>query len=69
MAVMAMFRPGWQNVSPEAHSTPNRATMSPGPASVISDIASACMRTRRPTLIFWPERELTSSSPLRRLPW
>ena len=39
-------------VSPEAQSTPNRATMSPAPASWMSTMLSACIRTRRPTLNF-----------------
>ena len=44
------FNPPEVNVSPEAQSTPNKATMSPEPASLMSSIWAAFMRTRRPTL-------------------
>ena len=36
-------------VSPEAHSTPNMATMSPAPASAMSSSSLLCIRTRRGT--------------------
>jgi hypothetical protein len=39
-------------VSPEAHSTPNSATMSPADASWMSSSSSECMRTRRGTCGF-----------------
>ena len=48
-------------MSPEAQSIPNRAAMSPAAASAMSSMLSACIRTRRPTLIFCRERVLTSS--------
>jgi len=58
------------NVSPEAHSTPNSATMSPACASVISFISFECMRTRRGILtFFWPAEQFTMNSPLLILPW
>ena len=38
------------NVSPEAQSMPNIATMSPANASSSSSISAACMRPSRPTL-------------------
>lgn len=56
------------NVSPDAHSTPNMAMMSPAPASGMSCSSSECMRTRRGTLIFLPLATLTMLSPLRSTP-
>ena len=56
-----MFRSFSVNVSPEAQSMPNSATISPLPASVMSSIESACMRISRPTLNRLLLRVLNSS--------
>ena len=57
-------------VSPEAHSTPNSATMSPAVAESMSCISFECMRTSRGTFTFlsWLEM-LKMKSPLRTVPW
>ena len=50
-------------VSPEAHSTPNIATMSPALALSMSTMSAADMRTRRGTLIFfWLAEQLMMKS-------
>ncbi len=56
------------NVSPELQSMPNTAQMSPAPASVMSSLSSACMRTSRPTFTRLPLRELTMKSSFATLP-
>ena len=56
-------------VSPEAHSIPKSATMSPEPACSMSSIWFECMRTRRPTLCRFLVRELTMVVPFWRVPW
>ncbi len=55
-------------VSPLAQSTPNRATMSPASASVMSSIWLACMRPRRPTFTFRPVRRVEEGVALLQLP-
>ncbi len=57
------------NVSPDEHSTPNMAQISPGPISCTSSMSSACIRTRRGTLTFLPVRELKMMPPRRSTPW
>ena len=69
MELIDQLRALLQKVSPEAQSMPNRATMSPEPASSISSISSACMRTSRPTLAFLPVRLLMMVSPFLISPW
>ena len=66
MDVMLTFTVPSVNVSPEWQSSPKIATISPGPASVMSSISSACMRTRRPTLVFLPLRLLVMTVSLVR---
>ena len=61
--------PAAVNVSPEAHSIPNSATMSPAPEVSMSSIEPACMRTRRPTLCFLLVRLFTIEVPLAIVPW
>ena len=67
--IVTLMRPSVK-VSPEAHSTPNRATMSPASAEGMSSISSACIRTRRGTFTFRRRAEqFTMRSPLLTLPW
>ncbi len=51
-------------VSPEAHSTPKSATISPATAVSISCISEACIRTMRGILTFLSLLTLTIKSPL-----
>ena len=67
--VMASRGPGPTKVSPEWQSIPNRPTMSPPAADGMSSILSACIRTRRPILVFLPVRVSTTVSPLASVPW
>ena len=56
-------------VSPDLHSTPKSATISPADASFTSSISSECMRTSRGTLSFLPVDVFTSELPFAILPW
>ena len=70
LRVSGTLGPGSVNVSPDAQSTPNSATMSPADASAMSFISFECMRTRRGTFTFFcPAEQLTMKSPLETLPW
>ncbi len=57
------------NVVPDAHSTPNIATMSPAAPSSTSCISFECMRAMRGTRTRLPSAMLTIESPRRSVPW
>ncbi len=69
MEVMASRGPLPTKVSPELQSMPKRPTMSPAVAVAMSSILSACIRTKRPILVFLPVRVSTTVSPLESEPW
>jgi hypothetical protein len=55
-------------VSPEEHSTPKVAQISPAPSASTSSISSECMRTSRGNLTFLPVRVLMMTPPFLSVP-
>ena len=69
MELRATFCLPQVKVSPEAHSTPNIATISPAGACVMSSSSFECILTNLGTLSFLPLLMLYMKSPFFSLPW
>lgn len=67
--VIATFTDPSVKVSPDAHSTPKSAPISPGPIESTSSMSSECIRTSLGTFTRFPLLVLTMFPPLRSVPW